>query len=444
MRQLLRLAILLSGLLLVACNNGGNSQSCADLINANQCSIAAQNQCVHELMQRHYLWYQQVPAEINYEDFISPTETLDFLRYEDPGPDRFSSITTEDAFDSLFAEGQYLGFGFSYLVEESGHLRVRFVYTDSPAGEAGMQRGDQIVSINDQTSESLTENPGWPVIFGGDEIGYPVRMRLQREGQGEYDVAMQKSVVNINTVLHSSVIDQAGIPVGYLVFKSFLQTSIEELDAVFADFRAAGVSHVILDLRYNGGGSVNVSNHLASYLRPGQSSGQLFNRLEFNDLNTAENTHLWFDSEIQGLQLDRLVVITSSETASASEMVINGLAPYVEVRTLGATTYGKPVGMSPFFFCDNALLPVTFQIENSAGVGEYFDGLAADCARVDDQGALLDDYSFAFGDAQSPLLRQALDYVVDGQCVTQRGRRSAHSIRLPVFNNPLEALIGAD
>jgi C-terminal processing protease CtpA/Prc len=440
------LFLLLTGLMLVSCGDDSDrEQSCAELVNANQCSVASQNQCVHQLMQRNYLWYEQLPQDIDYDDFVSPQETLDFLRYGDPGPDRFSYVTTAEAFDALFAEGQYIGFGFSYISDSAGRLWVRFVYADSPAGSAGMRRGDEILEINGRDVASLTAEPGWQAVLGGDEVGYPLTMSIRHADLQEVEFDMQKAVVNINTVLHSSVIEVAGENTGYLVFSSFLNTSKTELAQVFDEFHAAGASRVILDLRYNGGGSVEVSRLLASYLRPGRSGNEVFNRLQFNDQNRSEDTSLYLSDGIDGLSLDRVVVITSSQTCSASEMVINGLKPYLDVRTLGSTTCGKPVGMRSYFFCDAALVPVTFRIENSQGLGDYFEGLDADCPLVDNEGSFVDDYTYPFGATDAPVLQQALGYAATGECPAQRPAHSSKGRRaLPrLFDNQLEALIGA-
>jgi hypothetical protein len=204
---------------------------------------------------------------------------------------------------------------------------------------------------------------------------------------------------------------------------------------VFSSFKSAGVSRVILDLRYNGGGSISVTNYLASYLHNTVDHNSVFNRLVFNDLNQGANTSYSFEVLNNQLDLEQLIVITTGETASASEMMINGLSPYLDVKTVGSATYGKPVGQNPFFFCGNALLPVTFEVENSAGVGDYFDGFPADCAAQDD-------VSFAFGAAADPMLIQALNLADTGSCLSLREAEKAGQ---PTFRqrDGLDAIIGA-
>ena len=420
----------------IACSDSDDDdsdQACLDLI-ANDCSIAVQNQCVHEIMLEEYLWYAEVEPVIDYSAFNSPAETLDFLRYEGPGPDRFSYITSANAFDSLYNEGEYLGYGFSYVTDVDGRLWLRFVYQDSPAGRAGMQRGDEIVSINGELATDLTANPDWASVFGPAVEGHPLELVVAGSG-GSTAINLEKAVVGINTVLHSSVIEQGGTRTGYLVFISFLNPSLAELADVFAQFRSEGVSRVVLDLRYNGGGQVSVANKLASYLNPVDEDEQLFNRLVFNDKRQSRNSNYYLDADIEGAQLDQLVVITSSQTCSASEMVINGLDPYLEVRLVGGTTCGKPVGMNPFVFCENALLPVTFEVENIDGVGDYFDGIEADCSAEDD-------VQFAFGDAAEPMLAQALYLAEQGECPAARSTQSP--LLVPDFPaGSMQAVIGA-
>ena len=442
------LAGLLPVLFLLSCNsgNGDHPKSCAELVSANQCSIVAQNQCVHETMLEHYLWYRQVPARINYEDFESPAETLDFLRYADPGPDSgFSYVDTEQAFDTLFEAGQYVGFGFSFISDRDGRLWVRFVYDDSAAGEADMRRGDEIISINGQQVTALTLNPGWTSVFGDDDdIGLELQVEVARNGDSPITITLQKGIVNINSVLHHSVINASGKAIGYLLYSSFLTTSRSELQAVFADFSNAGVEQVILDLRYNSGGSIAVANQLASYFNPDQQQQRVFNQVLFNDKNSSSNQELLLSNDVDNLPaLEKLLVITSSQTCSASEMLINGLSPYMDVQTMGGATCGKPVGMSPHFFCGTALLPVTFELKNSNGEGDYYEGIAADCDLTDNRGVFNDDYDFAWGDTSAPVLSAAIDYASTGACAVARKPQSSRLQQRLQFANPLRAIAGA-
>ncbi len=398
MRRILIFIFTTSLLWLSACENSNNEGGTLTP-QAGACSIEGQNRFVHEAMKDRYLWYREVPDSIDYGDFDSPEQTLDFLKYHEL--DRFSYIADAAAFSSLFGEGQYVGYGFSYQIDDAGRVWFKFVYDDSPAGRAGLARGDEILSVNGQTVEEISTALAWGTIFGDKEVGVPVSMLVRKKDGSTADIQMEKAVVNINTVLHSSVIEQNGAGVGYLVFNSFLGTSQTELEQVFADFYAQQVSKVILDLRYNGGGSVAVARDLGSLLFDNTRNDQLFTVLEQNDRHQNLNSSYYFSSKVNELDLDQLVVITTGSTASASEMIINGLKPFVPVTTVGSATYGKPVGMNGMSFCDKILLPITFAAYNADHEGDYFDGIAADCAADDD-------VAFDFGDATEPMLAEAL------------------------------------
>jgi len=429
-------SLLVVSLFITGCN--GSSDNGNLLPQSAGCSIPEQNQFVHELLLDRYLWYREVPATIDYADFDSPEQTLEFLKYQEK--DRFSYIAKKAAFNSLFGAGQYVGYGFSYFLDSDARAWFKFVYDDSAAGRAGLERGDEIISINGQTVEQISAALAWDTIFGDAKIGVPVSMVVGKKEGSIADVQMEKSVVNINTVLYSSVIDQAGEKLGYLVFNSFLGTSVDELDTVFAEFSAQGVRRLILDLRYNGGGSVSVAKELASYLYNNDASNQLFTMLEQNDKHRALDSKFYFSSKVNELDLQQLVVITTGSTASASEMIINGLKPFVPVKTIGSKTYGKPVGMNGFEFCDKIMLPITFAVYNADHNGGYFDGIEADCAADDDVSA-------AFGDTvNDPMLAQALRVTAGQNCSAQKPaltRAMAAPAPVPAHQASLQDFIGA-
>ncbi len=407
--------------------------SCSDGSSTDNSTIYQQNKFVHELLQDRYLWYREVEADIDYADFESPEETLDFLMYHEL--DRFSYITDASKFESLFGEGQYLGYGLSYFIESDGSVRLKFVFNDSPSGRAGLQRGDKLLSINGQLVEQISVLE-WQDVFGPAEEGYPIDLLVQKKNGSTVDIHMSKAVVNINTVLSYSVFDSASDTVGYLAFKSFLSTSNQELLEVFSLFSAEGVNKVILDLRYNGGGSVSVAQNLASYLIPTTSSTDLFASLEQNDKHQALNYSYYFKSMINELDLDQVVVITTGTTASASEMVINGLKPFVDVKTVGSKTFGKPVGMNPVEFDDKVILPITFAAFNQQGEGGYFDGLPVFCEAEDD-------VDYDFGNTLGPMLSEAIYVLANDECSDQQKLKNKMNDMSLESSYSLQAIIGA-
>jgi len=185
----------------------------------------------------------------------------------------------------------------------------------------------------------------------------------------------------------------------------------------------------VLDLRYNGGGLVDVAVHLSSLIGGALTNGQVLAVYDHNDKNRRYNTTLRFENPEQALSLSRLVVIATQSSASASELVINALRPYVPVAIIGDTTYGKPVGQYGITFCDKVLAPVAFALRNAAGEGDYFSGLAPTCAAADD-------IEHDLGDAAEASFAEALAYIRTGACSAQ-ATSAARTLRLLDTSPPL-------
>ncbi len=210
-----------------------------------------------------------------------------------------------------------------------------------------------------------------------------------------------------------------GVPVkvAYVAYHQFVGYSLWELALAFTRFASDGVSEVIVDLRYNGGGSVGTSRDLASMISGSRTDGEIFTTLKYNNKQTARNAdypfmtaETRFTAPIEGL--NRVIVLTSANTASASELVINGLRPYMPVVLIGETTFGKPYGFTPRSACDTTYSAVQFETVNSQGVGAYSAGFAPDCT-------VPDDLDHELGDPAERRTRAALDYIANGRCSTQ-------------------------
>ena len=195
-----------------------------------------------------------------------------------------------------------------------------------------------------------------------------------------------KDIVTITPIPQWDVIDiGAGLPpVGYMEFRTFISTADPVFDQVFADFIAAGVRDVVIDLRYNGGGLVRTAELLGDYLGAFANDGLVFSQTEFNaDRAAANNSTSFFSRRANSIDITRFIVIASRSTASASELVTNSLIPYADVWIVGDNTYGKPVGQVGIEFCEKILRPTSFRTTNANGDGDYFDGLPVDCPAAD-------------------------------------------------------------
>ncbi|MDH3532524.1 MAG: S41 family peptidase, partial [Gammaproteobacteria bacterium] len=182
---------------------------------------------------------------------------------------------------------------------------------------------------------------------------------------------------------------------------------------VFAEFKANDVTDVIMDLRYNGGGRVDTANLLGDYLGGDVAENLTFSETRYNadrnaDFSTDERFE-FFDLLGNSISLSQLVIIATNSTASASELVTNGMEPHVNVAVVGGDTFGKPIGQSGFPFCEKILRLTSFQLFNADGFGDYFDGLPADCAAADD-------LNVAVGADSDPNVVAALSYLNTGGC----------------------------
>jgi carboxyl-terminal processing protease len=383
------------------------------------CSVASQNLWVRDALNQFYLWYQFIP-NVNPTSFSSPEAYLEEVRYR-PIDSHYSYITSAAANNALFDASQYIGFGFSQRIED-GALRVSHVFEGSPAHTAGLDRGSRITEIDGQPVETLIANGTIGNAFGPAEIGVQSAIVFLTRDGTRRQATMIKAVVTIPTVSLTSVFNVDGRKVGYLHFRNFVRPSFEALDQAFEALKQSGATELVLDMRYNGGGLVDVAVHLASLIGGSLTSGQVLAVYDHNDKNRAYNKTLRFEDPSQALNLNRLVVITTGATASASELIVNALRPYIPVVTIGETTYGKPVGQYQFDFCTKVLVPVAFSLKNAAGQGDYFDGLPPTCAAADD-------ITHELGDVAEASFAEAITYIRTGQCSAQAAT-SAQTLRV--------------
>ena len=358
------------------------------------------NKAFHDLMKEWYLWYDQMP-DVNPANYISPYTLLEALRVYPP--DRWSFVTSKKEFEDYFVNSKFIGYGFGSAYDASSKLRISFIFKTVELFNLGVQRGWIIKSIN---GEPMTgQNIG---SLGANEIGVTNTFVFEKPDGTEVTHTVAKQEVTMNTVLHSEVIETPAGKVGYLVFQSFTGTSAGELETVFADFSTQGVSDIILDMRYNGGGSVNASVYLGSSLLSAANKDDVFIKYIHNNKKTSENSTTLFEETDYNMNLTRLFVIATSGTASASELIINGLKPYMDdVYVIGDDTHGKPTGMYGWYYDKYAFVPVTFETTNANDEGKFYDGIPADSYATDDT-------SKAFGDPEEASLKEALNYIING------------------------------
>lgn len=386
------------------------------------CPVEEQNKFVYEVMRDTYLWYDKIPA-VDYKSYASPQLLLEDMRYKDL--DKWSYITSTEAHYTYFEKGKYIGTGFRPQFDRRGDCRVAFVHEDSPADKAGLERSDKLLEINDKTISEIRIDDLWNTIFGEDEPGVKVRLKVQ-DLKGEIrELTVEKDWVTTDPILHYDIVESNGLKIGYLVFNTFIETALEELDTVFAYFKESEIDELVLDLRYNRGGEVSVARHLASLIAGDRAFGKPFIKSVHNNRYMGWNETTRFTKPDSALSLDRIICITTASTCSASELLMNGLEPFVDVISIGDTTRGKPVGMYGWDFCGIHIAPVEFSTVNAQDEGGYFEGIPPACY-------VEDDLSRVFGDTEETSLKEALYYISNGSCTDESGAsRTKQTLRSP-------------
>lgn len=335
-----------------------------------------------------YLWYSQIPGNFNARSYADPNAIMEAVRAysQEPGftnpVDRWSFAIKQAEWDNV-SGGIAQDFGLNVFFRAEGDLRVRIAEPASPAGQAGIRRGWRITKINGSTNIA-TSNANAIV----DAIYYSssVALTFLKPDGNSVDVSLNAGTYQEKVVLLDSVYTVGAGKAGYMVYNSFLGDSsqtVNEFARVMNRFIAQGVNDVVVDLRYNGGGYVTYQNELANYLVPTAGNGQLMMRQQYNDKYSQFNTSTNYNKK-GTLNLPRVFFIVSSNTASASELLINNLKPYAQVILVGPSrTYGKPVGYFNIPVGDWYIFPVSSRTTNKNQEGNYFDGFALNNTAAD-------------------------------------------------------------
>jgi len=411
-----RLAATFVASLALSCGSGSpTSPDSSPRPTGTSCTTLGEVTFVRDTLQAWYYWYKELPSP-DPASFSSPEAYLDAVRYRTLDSS-FSFITTKASSDAFYSDSQFIGFGLSYKQTSDAELRLVQAFPGSPAADAGMNRGDYLLSVNGKAVADLLRTGEIDTVFGAEQVGVTADIAWRDLQRRQHSATLAKRLVTIPTVSQTAVLDAGSSRVAYIHFRNFVQPSVDALNTAFTQVRDAGATELVLDLRYNGGGLVSVAQHLAGLVGGDPLVGKVFVQFTHNDKQTSHDTAYRFEAKPQALGLSRLVVIATRGSASASEAVVNGLRPYMDVKVVGDRTYGKPVGQYGFDFCDKVLYPVAFLVTNALGQADYFDGIPADCAAADDV-----DHPLASPEEAS--LAEALYVVRHGRC---SGRAAAEA-----------------
>lgn len=416
-RTLRRLALALLPALLASCGGGGDGSDGGSPGVPDACSVSDQKAWLGSYMNDWYFWYRisPHPDTAGYSTVDSLFTALLYTGTDADFPaDRWSYTQSTEAFNRFFGDGQTLGYGVSVAgIEVTGRpdlpLYVRYVEAQSDAAAKGVLRGDQVLSINGRSAADIISANDFSVL--SPEAAGTTMTLVLRNGSGDRSVTLTAGIFALTPVSTSTVVTTPlGRKMGYVVVKDMVNQVITPLDSAFASFQAAGVSDVVLDLRYNGGGLVSVGASVASYVSGVFGSGRTYASLLYNDRHASSNARYTFSSPAVAANLQRVYVLTGSRTCSASEQVINGLRGIgLDVVAIGDTTCGKPVGFLPTSQCGTTYSVVNFESVNERNEGRYFDGFDATCP-------VNEDFTQPLGSPGEPLLNAARTYADTGAC----------------------------
>jgi len=415
---------------LSACGGGGGGGGGNGGGIATSCGESARKQWVLSTAREWYLFPETLPANVNTGDYSTAEQLLDALTAtaRAQGKDRyFSYLTTKAAENSVLNEGQFNGFGFRTRTDPVNRPMLVDVFASSPAADAGLQRGDEILAVDQGSgfvpvSQSLAGGGSINDLLGPADVDVKRGLRLRRSGKPDFDVTLTKRTVTIDPVPDGfgvQTLPLAGTTgVGYLNLRTYITTADPQLRTAFAQFLDAGIQYFIVDLRYNGGGLVSISQLVNDLLGGARSSTDVQFNLSYNANKASRNFSTLFQPGAQSVRPVRIAFLTTDGTASASEININSMKPYVEVAIVGDDTYGKPVGQEAFDLssaCPDRLRLITFRVTNSLGQGDYYNGLAASmnfaCAASD----TLDQ---PMGSAAEGMTSEALHWLATGTCTS--------------------------
>ena len=447
-------------------------QSCEDEDDVKAPAELQVNDFVWRGLNTYYLWQADVPNLAD-DRFSSSGELNSFLagysnpevlfqdllnkpvsKYPGNAIDRFSWIV--DDYTVLEQElngitkNNGVDFKLSRVAEGSNDVvgYVRYIIPNSDASNKDIKRGDLFTAVN---GTKLTVSNYQSLLLGSDTY----TLNFADYNGSSYvlngkSLSLTKTTLEENPILLNKVITSGSHKIGYLMYNGFYQEYDSQLNEAFGELKAQGVTDLVLDLRYNGGGSVRTATRLASMIT-GQFEGEIFSKRQYNfklmarmgadDLEELNERFVtsFGGNTVNGLNLATVYILTTSNTASASELVINGLKPYINVVQIGETTIGKNVGSMTLYDSKSfnkinvnpnhkyAMQPLIFKISNAADFGDYIGGLVPTYVQYE----YFTSYGI-LGDPAEPLLNLAISKITGSAA---KKIQTDHGLVLPYISD---------
>lgn len=420
-----------------------------------------------------YLWQDDIP-DLSDQRFSSQEQLDDFLKgYDSPeslfdhllyNEDKYSWMVDDYvALEKVLYEGitGSNGVDFGLALENSSSTAVfgfvQYIVPNSDASSKNIKRGDIFHAVN---GTPLTVSNYYQLLFSSES--YTLNLADYNNGNptdNGISVNLTKSEIQENPVHTVSTIDDTGKKIGYLMYNRFNLEFHSELNNVFGNFEAAGITDLVLDLRYNPGGTTSTALYLAGMIT-GQFNGQLFSeeiwnskwQNYFNEKSPESLINNFVDQmnsgeSINSLNLDKIVILTTGGSASASELIINGLKPYINVTTIGTKTEGKYVGSVTLYDSENfgreganpdhtyAMQPIVFEVVNKIGANDK-DGFEPTISNPENFGNM-----GVLGDPTEPLLARAIQFITTGSKMRHGSKTIEHQ---HLTNTQKESLAGSN
>ncbi len=406
---------------------------------------------IDDTMRVWYYWKDELPESNQLNYFQAPAQFFASLLSRSDKYSYIDSLTTAAATRSIPDTDYSYGFQFAVgQIDGQVCAHVLYVAASSPADEAGLKRGDWILAMD---GEAVTMN-NYSRLFGGPSmqltLGYYQATENAIVTDPQPHTLSAARAIDDCPVHYSCMLDINGTRTGYLVYNHFSAGATDngteydnKLRSVFSTFASNEVEEFVLDLRYNNGGLVSCAQLLCTLLAPASALGSEMGYLEFNDRITPQIQAFTFNPDLIGhganLNLKRLFVLTSSNTASASEMVINCLRPVMDVVLVGGTTVGKNVGSRAFVNTERLITmsPIICRLYNAAGESDYESGFVPDAAYTVDENSDMSRF-LPFGDPDEALLHVALNAIAGGSPSDSEPEVSPESLRMDVRSQSIE------
>ena len=475
MRKIIKLSVLSIVLFVASCSKSDDN-SIEPIVTDDI------NYFIWKGMNSYYFWQKDVPdladnrfsnldeVYAHFRGYSSPENSFNSLIYQDGISDRFSWIVDdyvalENSFEGI-NQSTGMEFGLKRYSDSNTNVfgYIRYVIPNTDAASKGVTRGMIFNTVNgtqitdsNYTNLLFSDNTSLNVGFADYNSGNPT--------SNGTTVTLTKEEVSENPVAISKVIDEGNKKVGYLLYNQFSSSYDGQLNAAFSSFKTEGVNELIIDLRYNGGGAVSTATYLGSMVT-GQFNGELYSKEVWNDKvqaaidtdrflnyftneikNTDQNGNVILQESINSLNLSTVYFIVSGSTASASELVINSLRAYIDVKIVGTTTVGKQVGSITLYDSDNlsrtgtnlstehtyAMQPIVLEISNKDDqneAGGFIPGVTVPGIQ------LAEDYGNlgVLGERSDPLLDRTIIYITTGARGTFKNSTQEYS---EIYNSKL-------